>query len=309
MFTVRGVALAAAASLLLSVYAAASAGAAAPAEPVAAATKPGEQVSIPFAPPIGRDLRYRHVQERTSAGTPARAEHDIVLRFDPSGEGYRMLMRLDIPNLPPASLRDPSVRFMLQPQAFQVNAEGAITSFAGEEQYWEGIQRIAERMARDEGGAGTATMRNILASMRALPVEERLALATRNIAPVLEFSATAMHIGEAAEIDTEEPLFASDATVKRVTRISLVRADPLSAEFTVESRADPESFKAAMTALMRLAPGGEQKVPPQMEIQETANFTVSRQTGLATYVRHVTRANVPGSTQSAERTVTISLVD
>ena len=285
-----------------------------PVPPPAAAFAPfaeGVTVAIPFAPPLGTDLRYRHVEVKTRDGKPVRTRHDIVLRFDRSGDGYRMLMRIEVPDLPPEARAHPGIRFMLQPVTFRLDADGTLLSIDGEDAYWDGIERLAQEYARQDSGAeGAAMMRTILQSMRALPAEDRLQLAAKNVAPLLEFSASDMSMGETREIETETMAPIGGVPLRRTTRITLESADADSAGFVLASQPDPESLKAVLEAMFKLAPPDKRHEIPAgaLDVEDTMTFRVSRTTGLTTSMRHVARAGAAGDPESAEKTVTTTLV-
>jgi len=243
-------------------------------------------VKVPFAPPVGKTLRYRFTRTQTGGVRGRDAAFDMGVRFESlAGGGYRMQVSMTALGLPPAARRTEAVRVMEAPITFRVTADGVISGLENEAAYWASLERISRQIIAADPKAGPDDQRlmsTVQQQMRDAPPEQRLALLAKNVQPLLEFSSTEFEIGKRMESQAEVILpFAAlaDRKIPRLTQVVAESADTATVTFAGMMRLDPAALARAMEALAALGPKGPQSIP-ELQIDQRMSYVVSRQTGL-----------------------------
>jgi hypothetical protein len=242
----------------------------------AAAQEAGETVAIPFAPPVGQKITYR-LERTISEDGPAtkRAESRMEVGFRRAGTGYIMDARLVGDSLPAEIADDPAFAALTLPMSFRVNAVGEITGIEDEARYWAVFEQLVRKT---EKPANAASGRAAVAALRALPDENRLAMLSMNVAPLLTLSASEFPLGETLEGEQEG--MSPVGPVPQQVRVTLERVAGDRAHVTSVTTTSPAAFEAAVRDFIERAKGvplGNEKFI-SMELRET--YEVSLTTGL-----------------------------
>ncbi len=208
----------------------------APAVPIAAAPSPADQapastqgqtVVVPFDPPLDRPLRYRRSKEVDKAGRTQSVWTVDEYIFSPTDDGFRLRVRtLDtgIEGADPATreaFRRTVLRFN-RPFVLLLDERGAIVGMEDEEAYWSEMLRATEQMIREARVPTTpaeqAAVQHMVGLFRDTPPEARLAVIAEAAAPILEFGAVELTLGE--EITNElETTGLFGATARHLIRV------------------------------------------------------------------------------------------
>lgn len=272
-----------------------------------AAEPAAERVAIPFAPPLGTELRYRHTVSNTKKGKPETKSHDIALRFERLGDGYRMVMKVTVPGLTPAQKRHPLIVIMERPISFRLAADGELLSIENDAEYWRGIARIFDEMASDpsRGPEAAELARSMLGQMLAMSERERAAMAAKNIYPVLEMAGVELSVGETRVIEGEESLIPfpdGNIPLRSDLHVTMLSATAVVAEIEVAEKFDPAEIKTLVERIRALAPPDRRsEEDPSLDLGQRNRFTVSRITGLA---RRSERKLVGGASATGEKIAT-----
>lgn len=273
----------------------------------------GIAVSVPCAPPIGTELRYLRSQVEEGSKGKKTNSFEIRVRFERAGDGYRMWTKTELPGVPAAFLAQAPIKVLIRPVEFNVSADGRITGIVDEAGYWRSVDSIiGSYAAAAEPKAGDRQLfLDIYKSMRRLPDEERIALVSRNVAPLLAFCGVEGEVGASWTGGRDEVglPFPDLPKVVREQRVTLQSATPETAYLRVMSSFDPDSFKRAMEAMLASFPAKEGRpAPPQVfpDIVQTIEVSVSRATGLATAYTEDNRAG-PGGGEAEKTSKRVSL--
>lgn len=278
----------------------------APAAPVPSQAA-ARTVPIPFNPPLGEPLRYRQTTEETRNGRPVTTSLDLRVTFTRDSAGYVMTAAYQLPE--GMSPTHPAMAVLLRPLALRVSDGGEITGMVDEAGYWAGLDTVVDGLARNVAGdaAAAESLRGLIASMRAMPEEARLALIARNVSPLIEYSATEMRLNEVLE-GSIEGLSAVGPVVQEV-RTTLVEASNEEARVQATYRLAPGQLEAIMRNLQaRLgrAPDPRDAAFAAMNVERRDTFRISLRTGLTEAHETVTTASGdigggPGGAQRAQR--------
>ncbi|HEX8062699.1 MAG TPA: hypothetical protein VF535_05735 [Allosphingosinicella sp.] len=251
----------------------------------------GTPVSIPFSPPLGTTLDYSYSRIDERAGERKGAAFDFGLLFERAGAGYRMTVTTTVRGLSHEQRADPAVRVLETPITYRLTADAQIVGMDGEDAYWRNVIQVARAMGEDPKAtpASRGLMEKMVRHMRSLPDAERLALATADIAPVLEMAGRRMAVGERTEVKGERTRLAipapASARMRRDLTVTLDRADGEWASFAVAARYDEEATRAVMADLASLAPPDKRPDPAALpvRISDKSLQQVSRATGLSRF--------------------------
>jgi hypothetical protein len=254
--------------------AACAAGSLAPLAP-AAAQEPGETVAIPFAPPVGQKLTYRLVRTTSEEGAGTkRGETRMQVGFRRAGTGFILDATLLADNLPPEIAAYPAFAALTLPMSFRVSPDGEITGIEDEARYWAAYEQLVRKTQQPgEAPAGRA-----VEVLRALPAENRLAMLSMNVAPLLALSASEFPLGETLE--GEQDGMSPVGLVPQQVRVTLERVAGGRAHITSVTTTSAAAFEAAVRNFIDRAKGvplGDEKFV-SMELREI--YEVSVTTGL-----------------------------
>jgi hypothetical protein len=270
--------LAAAAAFL-----AAPAAALTPAATTAVRPAQGEVVEIPFAPPIGRTLRYRLVREATRAGRPNRSEVVLAILFRQASPDYVMSVRIELPpGLPPPSGATGLGELFNQPMEFRLSADGEILELLNIEAMWTATERALRESVAGERPDERAreAMEQIMGQMRALSPEAQRDLFAQNVAPVVAAAATTFTVGE--EMSDRGRAESVVGSLEQSSSVRLDGADSRIARLSMRSSVSNEELEAGMRSMIGgLAPAGRPMPAFRIVSNEAIEtYHVSRETGL-----------------------------
>ena len=261
-------------------------GAAAPAVPAAQPAQ-AQVVEIPFAPPVGRTLRYRLGREATRDGRPQRSEATFAIVFRRSGPDYVMSVRTEMPaGVPPPSGESAIGQLLRRPMEFRVTSDGEIAEMLDMDAIWEATQRVLEQeVGRGPlAPGGREGIERFIRQMRALPPEAQLELFSRNVAPIVAVAGGVFAVGEemSGNIEAQSVVGSLDQQAS----LRLDGADALLARLSMRSSVSNEEAEAGMRSLFAgVAPAGGLMPSFRILSNETLEtYEVSRETGLT--VRH-----------------------
>ena len=262
----------AAAAVALAICAAAALAPVAP----AAAQEAGETVAIPFAPPVGQKLTYRLGRTISEDGAATkRGETRLEVGFRRAGTGYVMDATILPDNLPPEIAADPAFAALTLPMSFRVNADGEITGIDDEAQYWAAFEQLVQKT---EKPADAASRRAAVEALRKLPDENRLAMLSANVAPLLALSASEFPLGEALEGEQEG--MTPVGPVPQQVRVTLERVASGRAHVTSVTTTSAAAFEAAMRAFIDRAKGAPLGAGKFLSLELRDTYEVSMATGL-----------------------------
>lgn len=279
-----------------------------------AAEAPDEEfVEIPFAPPLGRTLRYRLVRERTGESGPQRHDLNFDISFRRSGADYVMSVRLIVPpNLPAPDAASAIARVLTRPTEYRVSAQGEMLELIDLEGHWrDGERALAELgpalgmdpRARD---AATAMVRQI----RALPPEAQLELFARHIAPVIAAAGGAFPLEEA--LTAEGPAQSLVGAIQQSSSVRVTGVDGRIVRLSQRSSVSSAELEAQMRSLIAsVGPPGQD--PSRFRIISNdlvETYEVSRATGLTERFRaeKMVVSEVNGERSRGGETITLELV-
>jgi hypothetical protein len=247
--------------LLSMVLAAALATQAAPAATQAAPAAAGaaQRVSLPFNPPLDRPLRYRLTRTIPKPSGTVTARLDYEISFSRQGEGLRMTVRTANFDFAPAAPEvmarvRPFVLELLQPFSLRLDAEGEILELEDADGYTERMFATAERRARELGGADPAMLAFISGIGRTMTAEQKLNALTMYIAPLLEFAATELALGETLTSEIDSPPLFGAGTFRQHATILPQRIEGDLLHIRVQSTVPAEETRRALLAAMDAVP-------------------------------------------------------
>lgn len=166
-------------------------------EAPAAATRAPATVTVAFAPPLDRPIRYRATRTRTHNGTTNGAWVDHELRFlSRAGGGFRLSVRtlaMGRPGERASAAAGLMVSRVAPPYVLLLDAKGNIEGLENEEAYftamYAGIADMlrAERRARGQP-VDERALQVALDMFRRTPRETQIATLTLLVSPVLEYA-------------------------------------------------------------------------------------------------------------------------
>jgi len=249
----------------------------------AARQQVGAAIAIPFDPPLDRPLLYRQTVDQTRNGRPVSTSLDLRVTFARDGSGYIMTVAYLLPA--GMSATHPAMVVLMRPISLRLNDRGAIVGMVDEAGYWAALDTIVDGLARHEGGndpSAARMMRELMASMRNLPDESRLALITRNFSPIIEYSGAEMRLDEVLEgsVESAGPF----GPVVQDVRTSLTGASASEARIEATYRLAPgqlESMIRTLQTRFRRAPDArEQQTLGELDIERRDSFRISLTSGL-----------------------------
>ncbi len=216
---------------------------AAPTAP-ATALQQSETILIPFDPPLDVTLRYRSERTIQKDGKTNMSWSVSDYRFQESHKGYRLTVT---PVSFGSNETDPAMLAILKrieeltrrPFVLLLNADGAIEELEDADFYWSTIfkvlkEEIAKGDSKAPDGNAKRMIRQMLSVFENMPVENRLALLTEDVQPLVEFANT--------EFDTNEPVSASvessspfGGVLNREVTISVRKVEGPIASLTIRS--------------------------------------------------------------------------
>lgn len=301
----------AAAAAVLATPAAAQQGQAATHQAATQARAPDMEVTVAFAPPIGRSLRYRLVKTGQEGGRDRRTEIDFTVRFERiAGGGYSMTVDYIFPAPVRGQAPDPATALLQRGMTVRLDARGDIVAIEREAEYWDGISAVMEALTTSDGASqerGRELARQMFASFRALPDAERIAKLTENFAPVLTASTIEL---------TAEPIRASTqvATIfgpmDADMSVTLERVTPDAAHIRSVTEFAPEALEAAVRSLIERMGEAAPTRFRVIDVDFSEQIEVSRATGLTRRYRiaRILDMEENGVRVRAGPTMTIELV-
>lgn len=245
---------------------------------VAAAT-----IAIPFNPPLDEPLLYRFTVDETRNGQPIRTSLDLRVTFSRDATGPVITVAYLLPAGMSAS--HPAIAVLTRPVSLRLGDRAEIIGMVDEDGYWAALEGIMGGLARQAGGddpEAARMMAGLLAQMRALPLESRLALITRNFSALIEFSGAEMRQGEVVEETLEgESVF---GPVVQEVSTSLTEVSASEARIQATYRLAPGQLEGIMRNLQerfgRAPPAGQAEALNEVNVTRRDSFRVSLRTGL-----------------------------
>jgi hypothetical protein len=281
--------------------------------PAQVAARPADlAVTIDFAPPLGRPLRYRLVKTNRSAGQDRTIEVDFTVRFDRIEGGYTMIVSYDILPAARGQAPDPAGALLSRPITVRLNEEGDIVAVERESEYWNGVSAAMETLVRTSGERDErahAVARQLVANFRALPDAERIAMVTENFAPVLAASTVDLDSEPARATAQVSTVF---GPMQAAIVVRLERVTPDAAHLRGVTEFAPDAFEGAIRAMS--ARLGEGASPPGrfrvVSVDFSEQMEVARATGLMRRYRieRMIEVEEDGVRQRAGPTMTVEMV-
>lgn len=243
-------------------------GAAAALAPPPPGAEAAETLKIPFAPPLGQKLHYRLTGSEPDAD-PAKPKPSIgmTVEFARTGEHYVMAVAFEVPGAADVA-SEPLAVLLTTPMRYRVDGDGVIVGFEDEDAYWAGFETTMTSLERQPGRPDSAAIRGGIASIRALPLEERLSRMSKRIAPLIAMSASEFPLG--IELELEE-----GAEPGETASILAARSGSNRATISLVNTASAEALQA--TAAAR---GGNSSEEGPVAAETREEYEVSLVTGV-----------------------------
>jgi hypothetical protein len=190
-----------------------------------------ETAVIPFDPPLGESLRYRSERSLQKDGKTKLIWDINDYSFQETDDGYSLTVT---PVSGGSNETDPeAIAFMKLladlsriPYVVRINGEAEIVGLDSGDEFWSKLtsalkSALGEKAKRPEQ---TKALQGVISLYENMPAENRLALLTEPVSPLISMSLTETAIGKpvVASIETESPF---GGTLKRQVTISLTRVD------------------------------------------------------------------------------------
>lgn len=280
------------AALLLSLVAPMGAPAQAPAGTAAT-------VSLPFAPPTGRKLRYETTQIRD--GGAGKERYTIVreVQFLPASDGgYRMTSRAIEASTNATGTRGDSFRVSTALLAdieigFRIDRLGKVVSVDNSDAVWERLPAIRDaQLASSKSPDGRALVRRVFDALIALPLPERERMLREDPERLLAFAGrqagASVQTSETRDVPTPFggtiPVSIASGWIDVDAGSALYRSTTRSGGPELDRRiADlARQISAASDAAERAKLERELAAMGTLSFDETVDYTVSRHWGLIT---------------------------
>lgn len=242
-----------------------------------------EMVEIPFAPPLGRTLRYRMLRERTGSGPPRRDEANFDVTFRRSNREYVMSVRLALPRgLPPPDRLSAIAQVFNAPAEFRLSESGEMLELLNLERHWATADRALREIerARPIDVRARAAAAAMVDRMRAMPAEAQLELYARYVAPIVAAAGGAYPVGEA--ISAQGPAQSLVGPLQQRSTARVTGLDRRLVRISQHSSVSNEQLEAQMRALFsEVGPPGQDLSRLRIISNDLVeSYEVSRETGL-----------------------------
>lgn len=248
----------------------------------------GDEIFIPFAPPLNTKLAYRVTEIKKGTSRDRNESLIADISFARDGEDYLMTV---IYRLPPSLLNQPDsleALALTHPLVLRLNSDAQILAIENEDEYWVIVNAATKAAMSDD----VALAEKILADMRSKPLENRLELIAKNVLPIVYLAATEHVVDEPVidSADTETLIGNGNLTSGYIATLSSV-ADGI-AQYEVHSTTSGSQVKGAAAAVVSDLgpkdgdPGLQQKADAALakmelgDLDETQKFAASMATGL-----------------------------
>ncbi len=317
------------AAVLLGAAAPPSSAAPAPAQE----TTPGravesDRVAIPFNPPLGQPIIYRHRKETVRDGQHINVWTDYRYTFSRDGDGLLMLVEpidfgVDAPRLPTAEARQAFRRMLdraLLPFSVRLSADAIVEELIDEEAVWERVvERSMELVAENERERDPEAQAFARQTMLDLPTDTRLILLMQQTGHILEIAATDYSRGQPDAIAyTFNAPFGGTLEQQATVTITNVTADTVSYELAAS--VPGEQMLASLTNFLEGVPlnGRGQNTPEgraralremreaEMRMEAESRYEVDRATGLSRRYTVEQRVSVRSGSNNVVQRQTLS---
>lgn len=220
------------------------------------------RVSVPFNPAVGLPLRYRVTATKMRGGRPVTVWINYELSFTRRPEGFRLAVRATdagSPGVtgPPAAIVRRTILGVSLPYALLLDEQGAVEAMENEENYWNRMLALTEQAVRQNVGSGRpldeAALGQMMRMMRETPPAARLATATENIAPILQFGGGEFVLGE-TRTGEEEVAGLMGMTVRQRSQLRAERIENGSLRLVLRSTVPPEDVRRAIEGFVARIP-------------------------------------------------------
>jgi hypothetical protein len=234
-------------------------------------------ISIPFDPPIGTTLTYRMSQNDSRNEQQAPVALNMRVTFARDGDGYIMTV---VSDLPPGTPGGEIALLLQRPTSIRLNPDGEMIAMVDEDAYWASVDRMTALMPAPADAAERHVTTTVVARMRALPPDERLALITRGFAPIVALAGHELAAGDLPQPDDER-----DTLMGRVVMQSRIITEALDndmARVTLVASVPVEQLSRATSAMLHdFSPAGAAAIAVHFTAFEDRQiYVVSRRTGL-----------------------------
>ena len=250
----------------------------------------GETVELPFAPPLGRTLRYRLVRERSGARGPERHEVHFNIAFRRVGADYVMsslpLLPAGVPRPPESS---PFALVVNRPTEFRIGENGEIIELLDLERHWEAAEAgLAELDRANPNPRAREAAAAVLRRIRAMPPDAQIELFSRNIAPVIGAAGATFPIGR--ELRDERTAPSIGGSLQQSSTESVTHVDDFMVRLVWRASVPSAELEARARALYGPnAPPGQGPAAFRVISNDVVQtYEVSRATGLTERFRSET---------------------
>lgn len=232
----------------------------------------GQIVQIPFHPPVGKVLRFRHSKVAEGSETKGSFPASVVYsyRFDKTAEGFNLTVS---PELPPGALPIPAdlagefgdriFELVRLPLILKLGADGEFMGLQNEKEYAAAIDKMLTSLASvvpdDAPAERKAAAQALIRAVRSMPMESWIAKFMESVQPVVEFAGTEFALGEPVQMESEVT-GPNGVIIPRTVAVTLKRTDGDTAHILAVDTASPEAFSRMMRELMvqLVQAGGEE---------------------------------------------------
>lgn len=299
---------------------------------IAAPTVPAETpqqlqtVQIPFDPPLDAALRYRWEKTVQKDGETDMAWSVSDFLFEEAENGYRLTVT---PVSSGSNETDPAKLAFLKrledltrrPFVLRLDENGSIEELEDADFYWSTIFRVMrEELGKNDGKPldekGKQLLEDVIRTFEGIPAENRLALLTEEVQPMLEFGNVEIDSGEpiAATVETPSPF---GGVLNRDLTISLKGVERGIASLSLRSSISREELAKLMQGMLaKFETLPEEKRAEAMEAvaafknfrhETAADYDVSVEDGVLTRFRSVETVEVSDKSGSTRKVTTQTL--
>lgn len=254
---------------------------------LAAKAEAAEPTQIIFDPPLDQPMRFRIERVVERDGKREMTWKVTQATFSKGeGGGYRLLIDTidsgnEHENAEDKAMNEKLAELEGIPFVLTVSEEASITGVENLDRYWTKIfdaveSVLAERPALNEAVDPKVKerLKIFMDTMRAMPPEQRVAMATRDLQPLVEFGNTQWTLGQPvlSEFEAATPF---GAKVKREVGVTLVSAKDDMARLSIRSEVPRAEFEKVLDSIkdkLGAASSTEERAKTEAELKKNDHF-------------------------------------
>lgn len=262
-----------------------------------------DRIAIPFNPPLGQPIIYRHRKETTRDGQEISVWMDYRYTFNRDGDGFLMLVEpidfgIDAPRLPTAEARQAFRRMLdraLLPFTVRLSADAIVDHLIDGEAVWARlVDRSMELVAQNEREPDSAALAFARQTMLDLPTVSRLSLLLQQTSPILELAATdySRERPDAVDFTFDAPF---GGTIEQQATVTITDVGVDSVSYAIAASVPSDQLLAQISNFIERVPlnGRGENTPEgrarmlrelregEMRMEAESRYEVDRSTGLS----------------------------